>query len=274
MTAGTPAALAAGRDRRGDDAHSTPLIRPHAERGAAWLPRLGGVIHAGRTSDPPRAGDAAGARRASGPRAGRAPDRRHSVLPGFDLALGITLLYLGVIVLIPLSAAFLKTFTMSWPAFLDAVASPRVLAAYRLTFGASFAAALVNAAFGLVVTWVLVRYEFFGRRLVDALVDLPFALPTAVAGIALTALYAEHGWIGRWLGARHQGRVHAARRVRRADPSGLPFVAYAAAGARRRLARRRGGRRRPARTATRPSRVIFRPVPALTGFALAARALG
>jgi sulfate transport system permease protein len=125
--------------------------------------------------------------------------KRHSVLPGFDLALGFTLLYLSFIVLLPLSAAFLKTATMTWPAFWDAVTAPRVLASYRLTFGASFAAALMNAVFGLVVAWVLVRYEFPGKRLVDALVDLPFALPTAVAGIALTALYAQNGWIGRYL---------------------------------------------------------------------------
>lgn len=125
--------------------------------------------------------------------------QRHSVLPGFDLALGFTLLYIGFIVLIPLSAAFLKTATMTWPAFWEAVSSPRVLASYRLTFGASFAAALVNAFFGLIVAWVLVRYEFPFKRLVDALVDLPFALPTAVAGIALTALYAGNGWIGQFL---------------------------------------------------------------------------
>jgi sulfate transport system permease protein len=125
--------------------------------------------------------------------------KRHSVLPGFDLALGFTLLYLGFIVLIPLSAAFLKTATMTWPAFWDAVTSPRVLASYRLTFGASFAAALINAFFGLIVAWVLVRYEFPLKRIVDALVDLPFALPTAVAGIALTALYAKNGWIGQFL---------------------------------------------------------------------------
>ncbi len=125
--------------------------------------------------------------------------RRHSVLPGFDLALGFTLLYLGFIVLIPLSAAFLKTFTMTWPAFWEAVATPRVVASYRLTFGASFAAALVNAFFGLIIAWVLVRYEFPFKRVVDALVDLPFALPTAVAGIALTALYAGNGWIGQYL---------------------------------------------------------------------------
>jgi sulfate transport system permease protein len=125
--------------------------------------------------------------------------RRHSVLPGFDLALGFALLYLGLVVLIPLSAAFLKTFTMTWPAFWEAVASPRVVASYRLTFGASFAAALLNALFGLIIAWVLVRYDFTGKRIVDALVDLPFALPTAVAGIALTAIYAGNGAIGQWL---------------------------------------------------------------------------
>jgi sulfate transport system permease protein len=125
--------------------------------------------------------------------------KRHSVLPGFDLALGFTLLYLGFIVLVPLSAAFLKTFTMTWPAFWDAVTSPRVVASYRLTFGASLAAALLNSVFGLIVAWVLVRYDFPFKRIVDALVDLPFALPTAVAGIALTSLYAANGWIGRYL---------------------------------------------------------------------------
>jgi sulfate transport system permease protein len=125
--------------------------------------------------------------------------KRHSVLPGFDLALGFALLYISLIVLLPLSAAFLKTFTMTWGAFWDAVSSPRVVASYRLTFGASFAAALLNAFFGLIVAWVLVRYEFPFKRLIDALVDLPFALPTAVAGIALTAIYAENGWIGQFL---------------------------------------------------------------------------
>jgi sulfate transport system permease protein len=124
---------------------------------------------------------------------------RHSVLPGFDLALGFTLLYLSFIVLIPLSAAFLKTATMTWPAFWEAVTAPRVLASYRLTFGASLGGALVNAFFGLIVAWVLVRYEFPAKRFIDALVDLPFALPTAVAGIALTALYAQNGWIGQFL---------------------------------------------------------------------------
>jgi len=125
--------------------------------------------------------------------------KRHTVLPGFDLALGFSLLSISLIVLIPLSAAFLRTFVLTWPEFLDATTTPRVLASYRLTFGASFLAALLNAFFGLIVAWVLVRYHFPARRLIDALVDLPFALPTAVAGIALTAIYAQNGWIGRWL---------------------------------------------------------------------------
>jgi len=125
--------------------------------------------------------------------------RRHSVLPGFNLALGFALLYLCFIVLIPLSAVFLKTFTVSWSTFVATVTSPRVVASYRLTFGASLLAALVNAVFGLLVSWVLVRYRFPGKRLIDALVDLPFALPTAVAGIALTTLYAGNGWIGKLL---------------------------------------------------------------------------
>ncbi|MBC7663186.1 MAG: sulfate ABC transporter permease subunit CysT [Caulobacter sp.] len=125
--------------------------------------------------------------------------RRHSVLPGFNLALGFALLYLCFIVLIPLSAVFLKTFTVSWGTFVATVTSPRVMASYRLTFGASLLAALVNAVFGLLVSWVLVRYRFPGKRLIDALVDLPFALPTAVAGIALTTLYAGNGWIGKLL---------------------------------------------------------------------------
>ena len=125
--------------------------------------------------------------------------KRHSVLPGFDLALGFALLYISLIVLIPLSAAFFKTFTLTWAEFWEATTSPRVMASYRLTFGASLAAAALNGVFGLMVAWVLVRYEFFGKRLVDALVDLPFALPTAVAGIALTAIYAQNGLIGQYL---------------------------------------------------------------------------
>jgi sulfate transport system permease protein len=122
-----------------------------------------------------------------------------SALPGFGLSLGFTLAYLGLIVIVPLSAAFLKVAGMSWPAFISAIASPRVMAAYRLSFTMSAAAGCVNMAFGLVVAWVLVRYAFPGKRIVDALVDLPFALPTAVAGIALTAIYARNGWVGQWL---------------------------------------------------------------------------
>src|SRR6266446_6607907 len=125
--------------------------------------------------------------------------RQHTVLPGFNLALGFTLLYLSLIVLIPLSAAFIRTAALTWPHFWDTVTTPRVVASYRLTFGASVAAAAVNAVFGLLVAWVLVRYDFPGKRLVDALVDLPFALPTAVAGIALTTLYSPNGWIGSFL---------------------------------------------------------------------------
>ncbi|UJP04656.1 MAG: sulfate ABC transporter permease subunit CysT [Nitrosomonas sp.] len=125
--------------------------------------------------------------------------KQHSILPGFNLALGFTLLYLSLIVLIPLSAAFIRTAELTWVEFWAVVTTPRVLASYRLTFGVSFAAALVNAFFGLLVAWVLVRYHFPGKRIVDALVDLPFALPTAVAGIALTALYSGNGWIGQHL---------------------------------------------------------------------------
>ncbi len=128
---------------------------------------------------------------------GRASSRR--VLPGFNLTLGYTVLYLSLIVLIPLSALVFKTFTLTWDQFWVAVTAPRVLASYRLTFGASLIAALVNLVFGLLVAWVLVRYKFPGKRIVDALVDLPFALPTAVAGISLTALLAGNGWIGRYL---------------------------------------------------------------------------
>lgn len=125
--------------------------------------------------------------------------RQRSVLPGFGLSLGFTLTYLSLIVLIPLSAAFIRTAGMDWSEFIAAVGSPRVLASYRLSFGVSLIAALVNAFFGFIVAWVLVRYSFPGRKIVDALVDLPFALPTAVAGIALTAIYAKNGWVGQWL---------------------------------------------------------------------------
>ncbi len=123
--------------------------------------------------------------------------RAHSVLPGFNLALGVTLFYLGLIVLIPLSAAFIKTFSLTWESFWTTVTAPRVLASYWLTFRTSLMAAAINAVFGLLVAWVLVRYRFPGKRIIDALVDLPFALPTAVAGIALTAVYATNGWLGK-----------------------------------------------------------------------------
>jgi sulfate transport system permease protein len=124
---------------------------------------------------------------------------RRRVLPGFGLGLGYTLLYLGLVVLLPLSAAFIKTAQISWPDFVDIVTAPRVMASYRLTFGASLGAAAINTVFGLIVAWVLVRYRFPGRRFVDALVDLPFALPTAVAGIALAGLFAPNGWFGALL---------------------------------------------------------------------------
>ena len=118
------------------------------------------------------------------------------VLPGFNLTLGYTLFYLSVIVLIPLSAVFIKTSSLGLAQFWDVVTAPRVLASYRLSFGASLLAATINAVFGLMLAWALVRYSFPGKKLVDALIDLPFALPTAVAGIALTALYAKNGWLG------------------------------------------------------------------------------
>ena len=121
------------------------------------------------------------------------------VIPGFGLSLGFTIFYLALLVLIPLSAIFLKTFTMSWEAFVSAVTSPRVMASYRLSFGAALIGAAINVVFGGIVAWVLVRYQFPGKRFVDALVDLPFALPTAVAGITLTALYSSNGWIGKHL---------------------------------------------------------------------------
>jgi sulfate/thiosulfate transport system permease protein len=121
------------------------------------------------------------------------------VIPGFSLSLGFTVLYLALVVLIPLSAVFLKTFTMTWEAFWNAVTTERVIASYKLTFGASLIGATLNVLFGGIVAWVLVRYRFPGKKIIDALVDLPFALPTAVAGIALTALYSSNGWIGRYL---------------------------------------------------------------------------
>ena len=125
--------------------------------------------------------------------------RKPSALPGFRLTLSIALGYLSLVVLIPLAFAFIKVSTLSWPQFVAAVASPRVVASYRLTFTAALLGALINAVFGFIIAWVLVRYAFPFKRLVDATVDLPFALPTAVAGIALAALYSPNGWIGALL---------------------------------------------------------------------------
>ena len=121
---------------------------------------------------------------------------RRSVLPGFRLTMGFTLLYLGLIVIVPLLTLPARSATMTWDAFWQTITDPRVIASYRLSIGASLAAAAINAVFGLIVAWVLVRYSFPGRRIVDSLVDLPFALPTAVAGITLTTLYAPNGWLG------------------------------------------------------------------------------
>ena len=125
--------------------------------------------------------------------------RQPSVLPGFGLTLGYTVFYLSLIVLVPLSALFFRTATLDWEQFWQIVSDPRVVASYRLTFGASLVGALINAVFGFAVAWTLVRYSFPGKKVVDAMVDLPFALPTAVSGIALTAIYAPNGWIGRHL---------------------------------------------------------------------------
>jgi sulfate/thiosulfate transport system permease protein len=132
-------------------------------------------------------------------RTGRLSLRKPIVLPGFGLTLGFTLCYLSLIVLIPLAGLILATGGLGWSGFWAAVTTPRVLSAFRVSFGTSLVAALINACFGLLVAWVLVRYSFPGKRIVDAIVDLPFALPTAVAGIALTSLYTRNGWIGSWL---------------------------------------------------------------------------
>jgi sulfate transport system permease protein len=125
--------------------------------------------------------------------------KSRSVLPGFGVSLGITCTYLSLMVLLPLATVFTRSAELSWPEFWSTVTSPRVVASFRVTFGASLAAALVNSVFGFLVAWVLVRYRFAGRRVLDAMVDLPFALPTAVAGIALTTLYAANGWVGKYL---------------------------------------------------------------------------
>ncbi len=142
---------------------------------------------------------------AAGP-AARPACKRPGVLPGFGISMGYAVFYLSVLVLIPLAALPIKSAQLGWTGFWEAVIAPRVLASYQLTFGAALLAALVNLVFGSIVAWVLVRYRFSGKKIVDALVDLPFALPTAVAGIALTALYSKNGWLGapleQWLGLK------------------------------------------------------------------------
>ena len=124
--------------------------------------------------------------------------RHNNVLPGFGITLGFTIFYLSVIVLIPLSALVFRTMGLTWVEFISTVTNPRVMASYKVTFGAALIAAVINAIFGVLVAWVLVRYKFPGRKIVDALVDLPFALPTAVAGITLATIYSSNGWIGRF----------------------------------------------------------------------------
>ena len=151
--------------------------------------------------------------------------KQRSIVPGFGLSLGFTVFYLSLIVLIPLSATFLKASTLTWHQFWHVVLSPRALASYRLSFGASLIGAFMNLVFGVLVAWVLVRYDFPGKRLFDSVIDLPFALPTAVAGIALTTIYAPNGWLGRPLLALG---IHAAYTplgvVIALTFIGLPFV--------------------------------------------------
>ena len=125
--------------------------------------------------------------------------KKNMIFPGFNLSLGYTIVYLSLIVLIPLSAVVIKSLSLTPEVFWNTVTSPRVLASYRLSFGAALIAGSINAVFGLILAWVLVRYQFFGKRIVDALIDLPFALPTAVTGIALTAIYSKNGWVGQYL---------------------------------------------------------------------------
>ncbi|CAH8770659.1 sulfate ABC transporter permease subunit CysT [Paenibacillus dendritiformis] len=149
----------------------------------------------------------------------------YAVLPGFRITLGFTVGYLSLLVLIPLSAVVLKSLELSWGGFWAAVFDERVLAAYRISFATAFAAGLVNVVFGFIVAWVLVRYRFPGKRLIDGIIDLPFALPTAVAGIALTTIYAENGWIGRWLYALGIPSAYSAIGIAIALVFiGLPFV--------------------------------------------------
>jgi sulfate transport system permease protein len=151
--------------------------------------------------------------------------KRKGILPGFGLSLGLATAYLGLVVLIPLSTLFLKAAVLSWADFWGVVTTPRVLASFRLTFLASAAAALINAFFGFITAWVLARYSFPGKRFVDGMVDIPFALPTAVAGIALTAVYSVHGWLGRPLDALGIKAAYAPLGVVIALTFiGLPFV--------------------------------------------------
>lgn len=125
--------------------------------------------------------------------------KKHSVLPGFGITLGFTVTYLTLLVLIPLGGLFLYTSKLTWGAFIATILEPQVLASFRLSFGASFMAALINVIFGFIIAWVLARYDFWGKKIIDALVDLPFALPTAVAGISLAAIFAPNGWVGSLL---------------------------------------------------------------------------
>lgn len=206
--------------------------------------------------------------------------KQESILPGFGITMGFALTYLGLIVIIPLSTLFLKTAAMGWADIWRTVTAPRALAAFKLSFGASFAAAGINAVFGLIVAWVLVRYSFPGKALVDALVDLPFALPTAVAGISLTAIYAANGWIGTYLALAGIKAAYTPLGVVVALTFiGLPFVVRTLQPVLREIdpeveevAASLGARRRQTFV-----RVIFPGIlPALlTGFAMAfARALG
>jgi sulfate transport system permease protein len=125
--------------------------------------------------------------------------KKNMIFPGFNLSLGYTVVYLSLIVLIPLSAVVIKSLSLTPEVFWHTITSPRVLASYRLSFGTALIAGIFNAVFGMILAWVLVRYQFFGKKIIDALVDLPFALPTAVAGISLTALYSKNGWVGQYL---------------------------------------------------------------------------
>ena len=207
--------------------------------------------------------------------------KKHSVLPGFGLSMGFTLLYMSLVVLIPLGGLVLYTARMDFGEFVSrALTDPRVLAAYRLSFLASLTAALINAVFGFVVAWVLVRYDFPGRRLVDAMVDLPFALPTAVSGITLTTLYAHTGWIGRWLDMLGLRIVFAFPGIVLAlTLIGLPFVVRTLQPALEDMEKE--SEEAAASLGARRGQVFFRVIlptvmpSLLTGFALAfARALG